>query len=117
MPTDSEEERARKAKIAKLAREAEVLRDAALSGRCNDVIYHCKVLEWLCMPDDLMAPPPSPELGKLLDITTVAELTKYSKSRIRHIGHTLPGYFKFPTGKVGWWSGPLEAAMRNGTLE
>jgi hypothetical protein len=82
-------------------------------GQRGDVIYQLKVAEWLCLPDELVAPhpPPAPELGNLLDITRVMELTGYSKSRLRHMGHRLAGYWKSPTGKVGWWSGPLLAAL------
>ena len=100
-----------------MARAVQALHDAAVGGRDNDVIYQCKVLEWLCMPDDLMTPPPPPPSGTLLDITRVSELTGYSKSRLRHMGHKLAGYWKSPTGKVGWWSGPLEAELAlNGVL-
>jgi hypothetical protein len=82
-------------------------------GHRSDVIYQLKVAEWLCLPDELIAPhPPTPPArGTLLDITRVAELTGYSKSRLRHMGHQLKGYWKSPTGKVGWWSGPLLAAL------
>jgi hypothetical protein len=47
----------------------------------------------------------------LLDIAAVSQKTGYSKSRLRHMGKTLAGYWKSPTGKVGWWSGPLEASL------
>jgi hypothetical protein len=82
-------------------------------GHPEQIIYQLKVAEWLLMSDDVRAPPPPPPpaLGTLLDITRVMALTGYSKSRLRHMGHRLAGYWKSPTGKVGWWSGPLLAAL------
>jgi hypothetical protein len=99
-----------KRRLAKIAREVEALRDAQDRRRVTDVIYHCRVIEALCMQDVLYEPPAPPQ-GVLLTIDEVSKKTGYSKSRLRHIGHKLAGYWKSPTGKVGWYSGPLEAAL------
>jgi hypothetical protein len=100
------------ARIRKVAHALKAAIRANETGHRGDVIYQLKVAEWLCLPDELMAPPPPPQsLGTLLDITRVSALTGYSRSRLRHMGHKLAGYWKSPTGKVGWWSGPLEAAL------
>jgi hypothetical protein len=81
-------------------------------GHLSDYYYQLKLAEWTCIPNDLRPPTPPPqERGTLYDITTVSELTGYSKSRLRHMGHKLPGYWKSPTGKVGWYSVPLKAAL------
>ena len=61
------------------------------------------------MQEDLSEPPPPPR-GVLLTIEQVSKATGYSKSRLRHMGQRIAGYWKSPTGKVGWWSGPFEAA-------
>jgi hypothetical protein len=96
---------------AKIMRELEATRDAVDRGRRNDVIYRLRRAEALCMQEDLFEPPPPPPRGVLLPIEEVMKITGYSKSRLRHMGHKLAGYWKSPTGKVGWYSGPLEAAL------
>lgn len=96
---------------ARIMRELEATRDAVDRGRLNDVIYRLRRAEALCMREDLAEPPPPPTRGVLLSIEEVMKMTGYSKSRLRHIGHKLAGYWKSPTGKVGWYSGPLEAAL------
>ena len=95
---------------AKIKRELEATRDAVDRGRLNDVIYRLRRAEALCMQEDLSEPPPPPR-GVLLSINEVMQITGYSKSRLRHMGHLLAGYWKSPSGKVGWYSGPLEAAL------
>jgi hypothetical protein len=103
-------ERARRAKIT---RELDAARLAHDRGRRSDLIYHLRVAEALCVQDELDEPPPSPR-GVLLTINDVMKITGYSKTRLRHMGHLLAGYWKSPTGKVGWYSGPLEASLAGG---
>jgi hypothetical protein len=95
---------------AKIARELDAARDAHEHGQRNNVIYHLRLAEALCVQDELIEPPPPPR-GVLLSIEDVMKMTGYSKSRLRHMGDKLAGYWKSPTGKVGWYSGPLEAAL------
>jgi len=95
---------------AKISRELDAARAAYEQGQRNDLIYHLRVAEALCLQDEVAEPPPPPR-GVLLPIDEVAKKTGYSKSRLRHMGHLLAGYWKSPTGKVGWYSGPLEAAL------
>jgi hypothetical protein len=98
-----------------LFRELEATRVAYERGRRVEAIGHLRLAEALCVHDELVEPPPPPT-GVLLDIDAVSQKTGYSKSRLRHMGKTLAGYWKSPTGKVGWWSGPLEASLAlNGT--
>jgi hypothetical protein len=62
------------------------------------------------------APPPRPptalEPDEALDIHAVSLLTTYSVGRLRHMGHTLPGYKKWPNGKVTWWKRQLVAGIQ-----
>jgi hypothetical protein len=61
------------------------------------------------------APDPAPvEPGDPLEIGDVAKLTGYSESRLRHMGDTLPGYKKWPSGKVTWFKNLLVHGMKQG---
>jgi hypothetical protein len=63
-------------------------------------------------------PPPTPtalEPDEALDIRAVSLLTGYSESRLRHRGHTLPGFKKWPDGKVTWWRRQLLAGIQGDT--
>lgn len=95
---------------AKIQHELEAALEAHARGRRNDVIYHLRLAEARCVQHELFEPP-APPRGVLLTIDDVSKKTGYSKSRLRHMGHRLAGYWKSPTGKVGWYSGPLEAAL------
>jgi hypothetical protein len=71
----------------------------------------------------LAAPPPPLssiptgvlEPDEALDIHAVSTLTGYSVTRLRHRGHTLPGYKKWPDGKVTWWKRQLLAGIQGDT--
>ena len=49
-----------------------------------------------------------------LGIAAVMALTGYSKSALRRKGHELPGYHKYPNGKVVWWKRQLIAGLQGG---
>ncbi len=58
--------------------------------------------------------PPPPVVAvddEPLDIKAVATLTGYSVQRLREMGHTLPGWKKWPGGKVTWWKRQLLAGI------
>lgn len=95
---------------AQIRHELEAALDAHARGRPSDVIYHLRLAEARCVQEELFEPA-APRRGVLLTIDEVGKKTGYSKSRLRHMGHRLPGYWKSPTGKVGWYSGPLEATL------
>jgi hypothetical protein len=85
-------------------RELEAARAAFERGALVEAIGHLDLGKQLCgrlavpalTPSDATAP------DEALDITAASTITGYSVSRLRHIGHTLPGYRKWPDGKVTW---------------
>jgi hypothetical protein len=90
-----------------ILRELDAARQAIDQRKMLEVIGRLRRAERLCLDEELgedPAPPPAPVAAPvLLNIEAVAKITKYSVSRLRSMGKTLPGYYKSPTGKVGWW--------------
>jgi hypothetical protein len=98
-----------------ILRELDAARDAIDQRKMLEVIARLRLAERLCEDEELGAelpPPPAPVTSPvLLDIKAVSKLTTYSVGRLRHMGNTLPGYYKSPTGKVGWWQHLLIAGL------
>jgi hypothetical protein len=97
--------------------ELEAARTAVERGALVEAIGHLEVGKARCLQLAEPPPPPPPphERDEALDIRAASLVTGYSVSRLRHIGHTLPGYKKWENGKVTWSRRFLEAAIqRNG---
>jgi hypothetical protein len=88
-------------------------------GALAEAIGHLSLGTQQCV--ELATPPPlSPvptvlEPDEALDIHAVSTLTGYSVTRLRHRGHTLPGFKKWPDGKVTWWKRQLVAGIQSDT--
>jgi hypothetical protein len=91
-------------------------------GDLAEAIGHLSLGTQQCV--QLATPPPPPawaipsgvlEPDEALDIHAVSTLTGYSVTRLRHRGHTLPGFKKWPDGKVTWWKRQLVAGIQSDT--
>jgi hypothetical protein len=95
-------------------RELDAARAAIERGAVVEAIGRLELGKQLCgrlaAPDTAAAEPT--EADEALDIKAVSALTGYSVSRLRHMGKTLPGYKKWPDGKVTWWRRRLVAFAR-----
>lgn len=88
--------------------------NAASLGDAIETIGHCEVAKATCVELAVPSPPPvhAVEPDEPLGIAAVMVLTGYSKSRLRHCGKDLPGYHKYPNGKVIWWKRQLLAGIQ-----
>lgn len=90
--------------------------DAALRGAAIETIGQCEVAKAACI--ELAAPSPPAvqvvEPDEPLGIAAVMALTGYSKSALRRQGKHLPGYHKYPNGKVVWWKRQLIEGLQGG---
>ena len=91
-------------------------RAAVDRGALFEAIGHCEAAKAQCLQiADTPAPPVPTAPDEALDIGAVHTLTGYSVSWLRHMGHKLPGYKKWPDGKVTWSRRLLEAEV-HGTI-
>jgi len=87
-------------------------------GAYAEAIGHLSVGKQQCVelatPAAPVVPPPvaAVEPDEPLEIQAVSTLTGYSVSRLRHMGHKLPGYKKWEDGKVTWWKRQLVAGIQ-----
>jgi hypothetical protein len=90
-------------------------------GDLPEAIGHLSLGTQQCVQLATPLPPPAPpapavvEPDEALDIHAVSTLTGYSVTRLRHRGHTLPGFKKWPDGKVTWWKRQLLAGIQSDT--
>ena len=87
--------------------------DAVLRGAAVEAIGQCELAKAACVELAVPSPPLHvAEPDEPLEIAAVMALTGYSKSALRRKGHELPGYHKYPNGKVVWWKRQLIAGLQ-----
>jgi len=95
--------------------ELDAARAAIERGAIHEAIGHLEVSKDRCTQLVLaptVAAAPAVEDDEPLTIAQVVRHTGYSLGRLRHMGHTLPGYKKWPNGKVTWWKRQLLAGIQ-----
>jgi len=95
--------------------ELDAARAALERGAIYEAIGHLEVSQDRCKQLVLaptVATAPAVENDEPLTIAQVVPLTGYSIGRLRHMGHKLPGYKKWPDGKVTWWKRQLLAGIQ-----
>jgi hypothetical protein len=92
--------------------ELDAARTAVERGAFVEALGHLEVGKTQCLQIATARPASEPrEPDEAIDIQGASALTGYSVTRLRHIGHTLPGYKKW-RGKVTWSRRLLEASLQ-----